>query len=1007
MSTSALLAALLVGGYLIFDEPFQSSRTPSGLSTSLLDTRMWEDPLKPILSIRAREEQIRLQGSSNSLLPLYQSSVHDADSFLATVARDRPTIPTLEKAIILGVLLPAQRYTLTSELRRRIRYAVVSAINQTHVPVSSEQISLLQTDLPIALPSDSDETTNLTTEKFEKILMSFELYQPYLPWVEEDNDTNEFRNKDVVILWIPEDSMGTRIIDNYESILEKLYVNDPFIPTSALMGPTNSNALVDLYKEIADATNAEVDEEYFDLFRQTTQTDIQTQSVQGSLGEFNAYLRTQLDDLISEADFYLDSGMSESKRLELLACYRSNDYGQVTAENAANCLTSLEIADSDFEWANTVAYDLPSALPQRLVDELSRRDSTFIEDLNRLIEDTDWYLDFGLSDDKRIELVDAVVTNAVASFYSENVALYLERLNIEDGDPTWFDEIASYWPTQIATNLLQSLPAAHQYGIKQILKDQEWLDVEFTAQDQLVLINCFIGDELTPFTQPNVENCLSSIFTTKSGSVDVSYVTDFLTYPDSSELRIEDAAVSNPELAQLIQESDTYLDFGLSAEKREELETCVARFTDSIYTFEGVSNCLASLNIADSDSTWFNFVAESWPVESMVAASQQAEERFQEQVLEIMIDADEYLDIGLSEQKQDEFISCLPTDSRFANLTRNIVTNCLEQLEIADSDPEWESWVSLPLPIEELFSPVVVISPRATISKRALDTEVGSTVRESSQVIRSITRDDIVLQNLIDELYQRNLDPIDSRIALIYESDGKYGRALESNIKCFSTNPGNRCFSNVDSFGYLRGIDGQLPSDNQESNTNRNSSSDSIAGVFATLENLEDPFGRHQYDYLRRISDQVGSGRYDAIGVLGTDIFDKLLVLQALREKNPNAVFFTTDLDDFMGHSSQRSWTQNLLVGSALGLAQGENSENSCRSLLKPGQSEAGISVPPFRDSYQTSYFYSTCAALTLEERGSEPVAQLLEGNLSGEVQIFEISRNGAVAISSTFDDKT
>ncbi len=40
-----------------------------------------------------------------------------------------------------------------------------------------------------------------------------------------------------------------------------------------------------------------------------------------------------------------------------------------------------------------------------------------------------------------------------------------------------------------------------------------------------------------------------------------------------------------------------------------------------------------------------------------------------------------------------------------------------------------------------------------------------------------------------------------------------------------------------------------------------------------------------------------GEGGIRAIGVLGNDVFDKLLVLRALKPQFPEAVFFTTDYD--------------------------------------------------------------------------------------------------------------
>ena len=61
-----------------------------------------------------------------------------------------------------------------------------------------------------------------------------------------------------------------------------------------------------------------------------------------------------------------------------------------------------------------------------------------------------------------------------------------------------------------------------------------------------------------------------------------------------------------------------------------------------------------------------------------------------------------------------------------------------------------------------------------------------------------------------------------------------------------------------------------------------------------------------QFDYLLRLAHALGTQdarlrehghAIRAVGVIGNDPYDKLLVLQALRPQFPDAVFFTNDLD--------------------------------------------------------------------------------------------------------------
>ena len=72
--------------------------------------------------------------------------------------------------------------------------------------------------------------------------------------------------------------------------------------------------------------------------------------------------------------------------------------------------------------------------------------------------------------------------------------------------------------------------------------------------------------------------------------------------------------------------------------------------------------------------------------------------------------------------------------------------------------------------------------------------------------------------------------------------------------------------------------------------------------------------GPSQLDYLRRLTDTIGSRRDSgtpirAIGVISSDIYDKLLVLQALRNALPGVIYFTFDLDARMLEPVNLRWT--------------------------------------------------------------------------------------------------
>ncbi len=163
-------------------------------------------------------------------------------------------------------------------------------------------------------------------------------------------------------------------------------------------------------------------------------------------------------------------------------------------------------------------------------------------------------------------------------------------------------------------------------------------------------------------------------------------------------------------------------------------------------------------------------------------------------------------------------------------------------------------------------------------------------------------------------------------------------------------------------FWILRGIDGKLPGDDAE--LGKSSNQASMNGARDGHGIVErPPEGRTQYDYLKRLRERIRNieegGDVSAIGVIGSDVYDKLLVLRALKPHFPNSVFFTTDLDAIYTHSDERGHTRNLLVASHYDLALGNQLQKS---------------TPPFRDSYQTATFLAVSLAIArIDTNMSDP----------------------------------
>ena len=154
-------------------------------------------------------------------------------------------------------------------------------------------------------------------------------------------------------------------------------------------------------------------------------------------------------------------------------------------------------------------------------------------------------------------------------------------------------------------------------------------------------------------------------------------------------------------------------------------------------------------------------------------------------------------------------------------------------------------------------------------------------------------------------------------------------------------------------FTYMRGIDGIIPG-NQEGNAGDQYSQEAKKKEkekdtdLDELKRIEQPTGRSQFDYLRRLALETKRLDQDlkivnnkkgikAIGILGNDFYDKFLALQAFRQHFPQAVFFTTDLDARFLHPAYLPWTRNLVVASHFDLA-----------LRKDENSRSPRSNPPF-----------------------------------------------------------
>jgi hypothetical protein len=226
-------------------------------------------------------------------------------------------------------------------------------------------------------------------------------------------------------------------------------------------------------------------------------------------------------------------------------------------------------------------------------------------------------------------------------------------------------------------------------------------------------------------------------------------------------------------------------------------------------------------------------------------------------------------------------------------------------------------------------------------------------VGENLNQFRSIISDDRLIDALFDELSLRipALNTVLTkkedrpRIVIISERDTRYSHAIKKEIERKFQDRAKLEFSS-----YLRGLDGRseiAPS----APDSAKSDSGEAASTKPKGEGLgETSTGTSQFDYLRRLAARLGSETnsrkghsVSAVGILGSDIYDKMLVLQAMRHELQSAVFFTTDLDALYLERGNQHFTRNLVVAGADSLNVNQD--------LPPMRDTY---LPPMRDGYQT-----------------------------------------------------
>jgi len=285
----------------------------------------------------------------------------------------------------------------------------------------------------------------------------------------------------------------------------------------------------------------------------------------------------------------------------------------------------------------------------------------------------------------------------------------------------------------------------------------------------------------------------------------------------------------------------------------------------------------------------------------------------------------------------------------------------------------------------------VIRTPEPVPLRDSVAREIQNAGPVGFSFVRTITTDDVVVEKLIDELELRGVDVVHpgklNEIVILTEWDSAYARSLAITFAAKASrqsyasvleNSGQNWPTWVDWYRYLRGIDGRLPGEERVNKEPEVTQKSQVAPVEPKPEEATE--GVNQSDFLRRLARilkakdvvlQRRGGGIRAIGLLGSDIYDKLMILRALRSEFPDAIFFTNNFDAHFERRADWHDVHNLVIVSPFGGALSWELPHAA----------------PFRDNIQTSMYTGT-----LVVTGFMPAQTALQ---LAEPKIFEVSRRG------------
>jgi len=228
-----------------------------------------------------------------------------------------------------------------------------------------------------------------------------------------------------------------------------------------------------------------------------------------------------------------------------------------------------------------------------------------------------------------------------------------------------------------------------------------------------------------------------------------------------------------------------------------------------------------------------------------------------------------------------------------------------------------------------------------------------------------------------------------SRVAVVSEWETSFGRNFAKKMSELA-----RAKNTVLQFTYLRGLsglppEGRNPGQSPDFPTSIQRAAEAQTPGEALSRSIEPaplppPFGPSQFDYVARMGEELrrtdsknqreGLGVIRAIGLIGTDVDDKLALLKVLRPRFPDALFFTNEMDAEFLQPENNPFTRNLIVATHY-------------SLDEDRSRQGAPNLPSFRTSAQSAIADSIQAALD----ASDPNRRKPFNRESRKVDLYEV----------------